>query len=210
VLFELHEVSLEINGQSILNGVSTSIPEKGITVLQGPSGSGKSSLLRLLNRLDVPTSGEIWFRGQPLDQIDPLALRRRVGMVFQQPTPFPGTVRDNLKVADQQASEAALIEALKSVGLAQSVLDRVADELSGGESQRACLARTLLTHPEVLLMDEPTSALDEEATHYLENTAHRLANDGMPMVWVTHDPGQAGRLADHYLRLSRGRVLEQR
>lgn len=208
MLFELHEVSLEINGQRILDRVSTSIPEKGITVLLGPSGSGKTSLLRLLNRLDVPTSGEIWFRGQPLDQLDPLGLRRRVGMVFQKPTPFPGTVRDNLSVADAQASDPAMTEALKSVGLAQSMLDRVADDLSGGEAQRLCLGRTLLTHPEVLLMDEPTSALDNDATGYLENTVHRLANDGMPMVWVTHDLGQAERLGDYQLKLSNGQIVE--
>lgn len=209
MLFELHEVSLEINDRLILDRVSTSIPEKGITVLSGPSGSGKSSLLRLLNRLEVPTSGEIWFRGQPLDQLDPLALRRRVGMVFQQPTPFPGTVRDNLRVADGQTSDPAMAEVLKSVGLSAGVIDRVADELSGGESQRVCLARTLLTHPEVLLMDEPTSALDDGAKRYLENTVHRLAHDGMPMVWVTHDLGQAERLGDNQLRLSHGRLAER-
>lgn len=206
MLFELDDLSLEIGGQRILDHLTASIPAKGITVLQGPSGSGKTSLLRLLNRLEVPTGGEIWFRGQPLEGMDPLGLRRRVGMVFQQATLFPGTVRDNLQIADAQASEAAMEDMLRDVGLDPSFLDRVADDLSGGEAQRMCLARTLVTHPEVLLMDEPTSALDTDAVKHLEKTVLRLADKGMPMVWVTHDLAQAERLGDHHLTLDNGRL----
>ena len=92
-LFTLDRVSLEIDGATVLDGVTLTIPDDGVTVVVGPSGAGKSMLLRLLNRLEVPTAGEVRFRGDPVSSLDPLALRRAVGMVFQRPAPFPGTVR---------------------------------------------------------------------------------------------------------------------
>jgi putative ABC transport system ATP-binding protein len=205
-LFELDGVSLEIDGRAILRGMSLTVSDEGITVLLGPSGAGKTMILRLLNRLEVPTSGVVLFRGEPVASIDPLALRRRVGMVFQRPAPFPGTVRDNLLVADPAASDEELLAALAGAGLAATFLDRSADDLSGGESQRMCLARTLVTQPEVLLMDEPTSALDPDARHRLERTARALAAEGRPVVWVTHDLDQADRLADDVLVVIDGRV----
>ena len=205
-LFELDGVSLVIGGRRILRDVSLSFPGEGITVLLGPSGAGKTMILRLLNRLEVPTAGEVRFRGEPLAAIDPLTLRRRAGMVFQHPAPFPGTVRDNLRVADPRASAEALLEAVVGAGLGPSFLDRPADDLSGGEAQRMCLARTLITSPEVLLMDEPTSALDPEARQHLEHTARRLADEGRPLVWVTHDLRQADRLADAMVVVIDGRV----
>ena len=211
-LFELDDVSLEIVDRTILDRVSLRVPARGITVLLGPSGAGKSMILRLLNRLEVPTRGEVRFRGEPVATLDPLALRRRVGMVFQRPAPFPGTVRDNLLVADPDADDAALDAALGGAGLDAAFLDRSADELSGGEAQRMCLARTLVTGPEALLMDEPTSALDPDARTHLERTARRHADEGRPVVWVTHDFEQADRLADEVLVVVDGRVAtdEQR
>jgi putative ABC transport system ATP-binding protein len=211
-LFELLDVSLEIDGTTILDHVDLAIADGGITVLVGPSGAGKSTVLRLLDRLEVPTSGEVRFRGRPLADLDVLALRRRVGMVFQRPAPFPGTVRDNLLVADPDADDAALQAALGGAGLDAAFLDRSADELSGGEAQRMCLARTLVTGPEALLMDEPTSALDPDARTHLERTARRHADEGRPVVWVTHDFEQADRLADEVLVVVDGRMAtdEQR
>lgn len=209
MLFRFSEVTYVVAGRRILDNIAASIPDQGITVLQGASGSGKSTLLRLLNRLEVPTSGEIQYRGERLDDLDPLELRRRVGMVFQQPTPFPGSVRENLQVADSQTSDLGMVEALDTAGLDESFLSRTADELSGGEAQRMCLARTLLTQPEVLLMDEPTSALDPESTEHLEQAARRLVDDGMPMVWVTHDVSQADRLADSRLLLVEGKLRSE-
>jgi putative ABC transport system ATP-binding protein len=205
-LFELAGVSLAIDGVTILDDVTLEVPDAGITVLVGPSGAGKSMLLRLLNRLEVPSAGQVRFRGEPLDALDPLALRRRVGMVFQRPAPFPGTVRDNLLVADPGAGDGDLREALAAARLDARYLDRDADELSGGEAQRMCLARTLVTRPEALLMDEPTSALDPDARRGLERTARRLADDGRPLVWVTHDLEQADALADELLVLIAGRL----
>jgi putative ABC transport system ATP-binding protein len=205
-LFDLRGVSLAIAGATVLDGVTLAIRDRGITVVAGPSGAGKSMLLRLLNRLEVPTEGEIRFRGRPTAGLDPLVLRRQVGMVFQRPAPFPGTVRDNLLVADPGAPDDVLAAALADAGLDKSFLDRTADDLSGGESQRMCLARTLVTQPEALLMDEPTSALDPDAVRRLERTARRLADGGRPLVWVTHDLAQCRRLADEVVVLIAGRV----
>jgi putative ABC transport system ATP-binding protein len=210
VLFEFDDVVVRFGDDVALDHVTAAVPDGGsVTCLLGASGSGKSTLLRLCNRLEVPTSGEVRFRGQPLDEIDPLRLRREVGMVFQRPTPFPGTVRDNFLVADPDATEAAMRAVLDQVHLPRTFLDREADALSGGEQQRGSLARTLITGPEVLLMDEPTSALDPAATKALEELGRELADAGMPVLWVTHDLAQADRIADRRLVLVAGRVADE-
>jgi putative ABC transport system ATP-binding protein len=183
------------------------VPEAGVSVLVGPSGSGKSTLLRCCNRLEIPESGTVCFRGDDIDGLDPLHLRRRVGMVFQRPTPFSGTVAENLRVAEPALTTRAAELALERVGLAGSFLDRDARELSGGEAQRVCLARTLVTRPEVVLMDEVTSSVDPSATRGLEELARALAATGVPVVWVTHDLDQMGRLADHVLVVIDGRIV---
>lgn len=208
-LFAFEEIVVERDGTRILDRVTATVPERGISVLAGPSGSGKSTLLRLCNRLEVVTGGRVCFRGDDVLDLDPLSLRRRVGMVFQRPTLFAGTVRDNFAVARQYGpddDDGRTRACLDRVGLAPSFLDRGGDSLSGGEAQRVCLARTLLTEPEVLLMDEPTSALDPAATRVLERLARRLCDDGIPLLWVTHDLAQADRVADTRLVLTAGRV----
>jgi putative ABC transport system ATP-binding protein len=182
------------------------VPDAGVTVVIGPSGSGKSTLLRLCNRLEAPTSGTVRFRGEDIAALEPLRLRRRVGMVFQQPAMFGGTVRDNLRVAAPELSDADARDALSRADLDGAFLDRPASELSGGEAQRVCLARTLLTEPEVLLMDEPTSSVDARSRHALEDMTLGIARNGARIVWVTHDLAQARRLADHVLVLAAGRV----
>ena len=195
--------------RTVLDRVDAEIPAAGITVVVGPSGSGKSTLLRLCNRLVAPTAGRVLFRGQDLAELEPLGHRRRVGMVFQQPTPFGGSVRDNLRVASADAGEELMVRALERAHLSRAFLDRPAGELSGGESQRACLARTLVTGPEVLLMDEPTSALDEAASGALEALARELADDGRPGRVGDPRPGSgaaAGRLGDRAGRRARARV----
>lgn len=205
-LFAFEDVVLELGGRRVLDGVRAELPDGGVTCLVGPSGSGKSTLLRLCNRLEVPTSGVVRFRGDDVALLDPLEHRRRVGMVFQRPTPFPGSVRDNLRVARPDADETSLERALERAALGASFLDRVADDLSGGEAQRMCLARTLVTEPEVLLMDEPTSALDPRATKELEGLARQLADEGVSVVWVSHDPEQVDRIADARFVVEEGRV----
>lgn len=191
----------------MLRDVSASTRPTGTTVVVGPSGAGKSTLLRLCNRLDVPTSGRVWFRGRDIASLDPLWLRRRAGMVFQVPTLFAGTVRDNLAIAAPDAEQDRYARALDAVALDPVMLDRAADSLSGGEAQRACLARTLVTDPDVLLLDEPTSALDATPKRAFESLAADLAAEGMPMVWVTHDLAQMRRVADHVLALVDGALV---
>jgi putative ABC transport system ATP-binding protein len=182
------------------------VPAEGITVLAGPSGSGKSTLLRCCNRLELPTAGRVLLRGADVADQDPLRLRRRVGMVFQRPTPFPGTVRDNLRVAEPDLGDDDAVRALESVGLDASFLAGAATDLSGGEAQRVCLARTLVTRPEVVLMDEVTSSVDPAARIGLETLARHLAQTAVNVVWVTHDLEQLRRVADHVLVLIGGRI----
>ena len=204
--FTFTDVRVAADEGAILDGVDLEVPASGITVIVGPSGAGKTTLLRLCNRLEVPTSGTVAFRGDDIAGLDPLDLRRRVGMAFQRPTVLGGSVRDNLAVAAPGSSNGRLAESLDRVELDRSLLDRAADVLSVGEAQRMCLARTLLTEPEALLADEPTAALDVGRRAGIERLVGGLAADGMPVLWVTHDLDQARRLADRTVVLVAGRV----
>ena len=209
--FQFVDVSLQApGGEAILSGVDASVASGGVTVLVGPSGSGKSTLLRLCNRLEVPTTGHVLFRGRDVAGLDPLAHRRRVGMVFQRPTLFAGTVRDNLLVAEPGGTDEDFQAVLERVVLDGSFLDHTADDLSVGEAQRACIARALLTRPEVLLMDEATSALDPDARRAIERLALDLVEGGLTLLWVTHDLEQVRRLIgeqiDRVLVVLGGRV----
>jgi putative ABC transport system ATP-binding protein len=204
--FEFERVTVARAGRRVLDEVTSSVPAAGITVVSGPSGAGKTTLLRLCNRLEVPDAGTISYRGQPLDELDPLLLRRRVGMVFQRPTPFPGTVAGNLAIAHADAGADELSTALLRVALDPGLLGQEARTLSGGELQRMCLARTLVTQPETLLLDEPTSALDAKPKRIFENTARDLADQGITIIWVTHDDAQATRIADRIYQLRDGHL----
>jgi putative ABC transport system ATP-binding protein len=206
VAFEFDRVTVVRAGRRVLDEVTTWIPAAAITVVSGPSGAGKTTLLRLCNRLEIPDAGTVRYRGQPLDELDPLALRRRVGMVFQRPTPFPGTVADNVAIARPDAGAEELSIALDRVALDPGLLGQEARTLSGGELQRMCLARTLVTEPETLLLDEPTSALDEQPKLVFEDTARALAAQGITLVCVTHDDAQACRIADRTLWLRDGHL----
>jgi len=207
-LFTFRDVGLVTDGHPRLVDVDLEVDDRAITVIVGASGSGKSSLLRLCNRLEAPTTGTVSFRGRDLAGVDVRDHRRRVGMLFQRPTPFAGTVRQNLLVAEPSLDDEAAGTLLDRVGLEPGLLDRPADRLSGGEAQRMCLARTLATRPEVLLADEATSSLDPENTRRLEDLAVGLRDDGIPVLWVTQEPEQIDRIADRALRVSHGRVSE--
>jgi putative ABC transport system ATP-binding protein len=204
--FEFTRVSVRRAGRRILDEVTMGIPAAGITVIAGPSGAGKTTLLRLCNRLEVPDAGTVRYRGRPLDELDPLVLRRQVGMVFQRPIPFPGSVADNLAVARPDAGSEELTALLARVALDPGLLGQEARTLSGGELQRVCLARTLVTQPETLLLDEPTSALDEQPKRVFEGTARDLAAQGITLVWITHDDTQARRVADRIYQLRDGHL----
>jgi UDP-glucose/iron transport system ATP-binding protein len=136
VAVELDRVTVVRAGRRVLDGATARIPAAGITVVSGPSGAGKTTLLRLCNRLEVPDGGRVCYRGRPLDELDPLELRRRVGMVFQRPVPFPGTVADNLAVARPDAGTGELSTALERVAPDPGLLGQEARTLSGGELQR--------------------------------------------------------------------------
>jgi putative ABC transport system ATP-binding protein len=205
-LFTFDRVTVAGADRPRLVEVTAEIPCGVVTVIVGPSGAGKSTLLRLCNRLEVPDSGVVRFHADDVAGVDPLALRRKVGMVFQRPTPFPGTVIDNLRVAEPALTERAAGLALERVKLEPSMLWRDAAELSGGEAQRMCLARTLVTRPEVVLLDEPTSSVDPAARQSLEALAPALNAVGVTAVWVTHDLEQMRRIADRVLVVIDGRV----
>ena len=204
--FAFERVTVFRAGRRVLDEITASIPAAGITVVSGPSGAGKTTLLRLCNRLEVPDAGTVSYRGQHLEELDPLVLRRRVGMVFQRPTAFPGSVADNLAVAHPDASTEELRTALQQVALDPALLDQEARTLSGGELQRMCLARTLVTRPETLLLDEPTSALDAQPKQVFETTTRELAARGITIIWVTHDDAQAARVADRTYQLRDGHL----
>lgn len=185
---------------------------KGETLaIVGSSGSGKTSLLRLLNRLDEPTSGTVYLDGVDYRQIAPRDLRRRVGMVMQRPYLFPGTVAENLRFGPRQRgeilSDVRIEDLLAGVGL-DGYASRDVANLSGGEAQRVSFARTLANSPEVLLLDEPTSALDEDSERDVEKIILQIRQEqGIPCVLVTHDAAQAVRLAQRALVLEAGRIV---
>jgi putative ABC transport system ATP-binding protein len=206
-LFSFEGVRLDLGGICILDGVDLAMGDRQLVAVTGPSGAGKSTLLRLCNRLEVPTAGIVRFRGGNVAGLEPRALRRRVGMVFQRPTPFPGSVAGNLRVADPGLDDDGCRRLLDAVHLPAELLDREAADLSGGEAQRACLARTLATDPEVVLMDEPTSSLDDDNARALEALARDLVDAGVSVIWVSHDQGQIIRIADQVVRMERGRVV---
>jgi putative ABC transport system ATP-binding protein len=204
-LFELRDVTLSRDGNVILDDVSADIPG-GAACIAGPSGSGKSSLLRLLDRLRDPDRGEVRYRGRDVRSYDALELRHRVALVPQLPALIEGTVADNVRFAAHLAGRSPDIGAiLTHAGLDPSFADRDASRLSVGEQQRVMLARALAQEPDVLLLDEPTSALDEQARDSVERTLTRLRQElGLSYVLVTHDPGQATRMSDWCLRLALG------
>lgn len=208
-LFSFRDVTLDSGGHRILDSVTMDIPTGGITVLTGPSGSGKSTVLRCCNLLESPTSGSITYRGDDLADADPLALRRDVAMVFQRPTVFPGTALDNLRAGAPDLTEDEAAELLAEVGLAAEMLHREADNFSGGEAQRLCLARALTTGPQVILADEVTSALDDQATAVLENLVRTVLTRqrGLSVLWVSHSAEQVERIADRVIRVESGKVV---
>jgi ABC-type methionine transport system ATPase subunit len=214
--FALENITQERAGRRVLGGVTIDLPKGGFSALIGPSGAGKTSLLRLLNRLDDPASGVVRFLGRPIVDFPVRALRRRVGFVFQTPAMFPGTVAENLAVVptlggDATAAQvsARIAEVLRLAELGADFRDRIAADLSGGEKQRVALARTLMTGPEVLLLDEPTAALDPEVAEHLMHTLRRLRESaGLTIVMVTHRLSEARLASSYAVMLEAGRVVE--
>lgn len=208
-LFEFSDVTVARGRTDVLSIDAASIPRRGSTAIVGPSGSGKSTLLRLCNRLDIPSAGTVRLRGRDLAGMDPLALRRDVAMVFQQPVALPGSVAENLREAAPSLDDRAVREALARVGLGPDLAIRPAAQLSGGERQRLALARSLATRPSVVLLDEATSALDPANAARVESLVADFARDGIHAIWVSHDLDALGRIADHVIVLIDGRIGQQ-
>jgi putative ABC transport system ATP-binding protein len=200
-----------VDGRAIVDGISIDVAEGDVLAIVGPSGSGKSSFLRLLNRLDEPTSGTVYLDGRDYRTIPPRELRRRVGMVLQTAYLFPGTIAENVAFGPAQRGE-ALREAdvaslLEQVGL-PGLASRSIEGLSGGEAQRVALARALANSPAVLLADEPTSALDEDSKRDVEALiADVVRARGLTCLVVTHDQAQAARMARRVMVIEAGRLV---
>lgn len=205
------QASLILGTESVLSGVSGEVGRKLTVALIGPSGAGKSSLLSLCNLLHTPSAGEVYIADKEVRKWDVRELRRKVGMVFQTPTIFEGTVRDNLayglRLHGEELKDGERL--LGDVGLDRSLMSKSAEDLSGGQKQRVALGRTLAMEPEVLLLDEVTSALDIHAKREVEDTILSLRSKiGGTLLWVTHDLEQAKRVADEIWFMDGGRLLE--
>lgn len=217
-------LSLSFGQKRILSGIEISFGRGTITALIGPTGCGKSTFLRTINRMNdkVPGfkyEGDITLEGESIwaPKQDLLSLRRRVGMLFQRPNPFPMSIQDNVvaggkahQIAKGKQLEVVAEERLRQVGLWDAVKDRLGDSpfrLSGGQQQLLCLARALAVGPEVLLLDEPTSALDPISTELVEGLLRTLT-PALTLVIVTHNLGQARRASDNTMFLYEGELVE--
>ncbi len=208
----VENLSITRSNQPVLHAVNFAVTSGEILVIIGPSGGGKSTLLRCLNRLQEPEPSHIFLNDTDITSIPVIELRRQVGMIFQKTAPFAGTVADNLQygpaLQGKTLSQQRLGELMELASLEPELLDKNAQELSGGQEQRLAIARALANEPTVLLLDEPTSSLDPIATHHVEESLENLRDHlGLTLVWVSHAIEQARRVADRVLLLDAGEVV---
>ncbi|HXL04365.1 MAG: ATP-binding cassette domain-containing protein [Firmicutes bacterium] len=208
--------SIDGKTYNVLDDVSVAIEEGTILAIGGPSGAGKSTMLRLVNRLESVTSGSVLLDGVDVSTIDPIELRRKVGMVFQLPSLFPLTVQENLMYGprlrglEPSSLEAKVREMLDMVDLPDISPERPAGELSVGQQQRVAIARTLMNEPEVLLMDEPTSALDPTTSKsILKLVCDIKSKYGITVLFVSHSLEHSRLVGDRFLLIVDGRVIEE-
>ncbi len=194
----------------ILSSLDLKVQKGELVTIMGASGSGKTTLLRLINRLSEIDSGNILLNGEDISDHDPMELRRKIGMVFQVPVVFKGSVRDNLIFGMKLWETNIDIESLaRDVVIPNDLLDADAEQLSVGEKQRVCIARALANQPEMLLLDEPTSSLDAVSAEKIEMLLLRLRGErNLTMLWVTHEREQAERIGGRRLILKDGRLEE--
>ncbi|MBV7271921.1 phosphate ABC transporter ATP-binding protein PstB [Clostridium thailandense] len=222
-IMQTNNLDLYYGNTQALKKINLDIEKNAVTALIGPSGCGKSTFLRTLNRMNdliesVKIEGEVFFEGQDIyKDCDVIELRKRVGMVFQKPNPFPMSIYDNIAygprihgIKDKSKLDALVENSLKGAALWEEVNDRLnksALGLSGGQQQRLCIARTLAVEPEVLLMDEPTSALDPISTLKIEELMDELKKK-YTIIIVTHNMQQAGRISDYTAFFLNGEIVE--
>lgn len=224
IKIQVHDLNLFYGQNHALHNVRLDIKEKGVTALIGPSGCGKSTFLKCLNRMNdlvdnVRIEGEILLDGEDIyaPSVDTTVLRKKVGMVFQQPNPFPMSIYDNIAygprvhgIKDKRTLDQIVEESLKGAAIFDEVKDRLKKSalgLSGGQQQRLCIARALAVQPEVLLMDEPTSALDPISTSKIEELMEELKKK-YTVVVVTHNMQQAVRVSDDTAFFLVGEMVE--
>jgi phosphate transport system ATP-binding protein len=218
------DLALGFGQRTVLSGLSADVRRGVVTALIGPTGSGKTTLLRTFNRMNDKVTGyrhagDVFLDGRSIwhPGVEVMSLRRKVGMLFQRPNPFPMSIMDNVvagarahRLSSRAGLRALAEQRLREVGLWDAVADRLKDSpfrLSGGQQQLLCLARALAIGPDVLLLDEPTSSLDPVATESIEALIRTLV-PALTVVIVTHNLAQARRVADRTIFLNRGRLVE--
>ena len=223
-ILQIKDFSVYYNKKKALNSVSLDILPQEITALIGPSGSGKSTLLKAINRMgdlnpEVTTTGTVIYNRHNIysPRTDTVELRKEIGMVFQQPNPFPMTIYENVVyglringVKDKEVLDEVVETSLKGASIWDEVKDRLHDSaigLSGGQQQRVCVARVLATSPKIILLDEPTSALDPISAGKIEETLHSL-KDQYTMLLVTRSMQQASRISDKTVFFLNGDLIE--
>ena len=221
-VFKIENVNLFYGEKQALKNINLDLYKNQVTAFIGPSGCGKSTLLRCLNRMNdliegCKVEGKILYENQNISDMNTLELRTKVGMVFQNPNPFPMSIFDNIAygprcqgIKNEETLKKIVVESLKKAALYDEVKDRLKDSalgLSGGQQQRLCIARCIAMEPDVILMDEPTSALDPIATLKIEELINELKKD-YTIIIVTHNMQQATRVSDYTAFFMLGEVIE--
>ncbi|WP_125582762.1 ABC transporter ATP-binding protein [Levilactobacillus cerevisiae] len=210
-LIELKDVGYQVGGTPILQNINLKINAQEWVTLSGPSGGGKSTLVRIIASLLSKTSGTLTFDGQPIEDYDPITYRRRVSYSFQQPTLFGDTVRDNLsfpyQIRQLPFDERRAVSGLEYVGLAASDLDKGVNDLSGGQRQRVALLRNVMIYPEVLILDEVTAGLDAENKAFVWSLVeHFNQDDNLTIIAITHDQAEIDA-AKRLITIEDGRIV---
>lgn len=210
-IIDIKNVGFQDGDQTILEGITFSVESGDFVLLAGPSGSGKSSLLKLINDLQSPSEGQILFHGKDIKDYSPIELRRSISYCLQTPIFFGEKVLDDMEFVfasrGQELDKTRMAQVMEFFKLDPSYLEKEVINLSGGEKQRLALVRSLIFKPEVLLLDEVTSALDEDNALILESAIQSLNRDGLTVIWISHQVDRHRKLANKLVSLEAGRLV---